>query len=91
MTERMLVLAEGALGLGRAKGVSKDVLTRLRNPLETGEDWPDDFRAESGTWKGLLKRWRRRWLQSESASKKKLLSAGSLMEPCRRPRWQVAA
>lgn len=37
------ILAEGALELGRMKSVMKDALTKFGPPLNTGEDWPDDF------------------------------------------------
>jgi hypothetical protein len=37
------ILADGALELGQMKSVLKDVLTAFSRPLETGEDWPDDF------------------------------------------------
>ncbi len=42
------ILAEGALELGRMKSTMKDVLTKLGPPLNTGEDWPDDFGNEIG-------------------------------------------
>jgi hypothetical protein len=35
------ILADGAL-----KGVMKDVLTTFTRPLETGEDWPDEYGEE---------------------------------------------
>jgi exonuclease VII small subunit len=42
------ILAEGALELGRVKSVMKDALTKFGPPLNTGEDWPDDFEEEIG-------------------------------------------
>jgi hypothetical protein len=42
------ILAEGALELGRMKSVMKDALTKFGPPLNTGEDWPDDFGEEIG-------------------------------------------
>lgn len=42
------ILAEGALELGRMKGVMKDALTKVGPSLNTGEDRPDDFGAEIG-------------------------------------------
>jgi hypothetical protein len=40
------VLTEAALELGRMKSKMKDVLTTFSKPLETGEDWPDDYLDE---------------------------------------------
>jgi hypothetical protein len=42
------ILAEGALGLGRMKSVMKDALSKFGAPLNTGENWPDDFGEEIG-------------------------------------------
>jgi len=42
------ILAEGALELGRMKGVMKDALTKFDGPLNSGEGWPDDFGIEIG-------------------------------------------
>jgi hypothetical protein len=42
------ILAEGALELGRMKSVMKDALSKFGPPLNTGENWPDDFGDEIG-------------------------------------------
>jgi hypothetical protein len=41
-----VILAEGALELGRMKGALKGALTVFKKPLEGAEDWPVDFADE---------------------------------------------
>lgn len=42
------ILADGALELGRTKGVLRDALTAFKGPLEGQGDWPNDFASEIG-------------------------------------------